>query len=210
MGAESPNTQILQMQAFYIRVPNRELKRIRTDDRLIRQATFPDPVPVGPVDIPWWLKLLTWSVNREGWYEMERAAAAREGRRLDDLGWEKLAAGNCWQALQWMLERSDGPALGDATVQGGMPVGIDLGFGPARLVEPDQVANVAEALRVLPVRRFLSQYDAAQMDRQELYPGGFQSESARWQAELTELLGRLRDFYQRCAEDRDAVLIWLS
>ncbi len=135
-----------------------------------------------------------------------------------------------WHAIHWLLTGSSDesppsrrrsgllrrraapqPSAGAEAlaVLGGEPVGDDDGYGPARLLRPEQVAAVAEALRPLTPEVLGHRVDLTAMEAIEaadLYPGIWDEEDV-----YEEYLGPnyevLRDFYLAAAADDAAVLL---
>lgn len=79
-----------------------------------------------------------------------------------------------WHGVHWLLtgsaeESADG--LG-AVLFGGAEVGEDLGYGPARLMRPAEVAAVYRALAAVPESELLARFDPVAMERAGVYPSG--------------------------------------
>ena len=144
----------------------------------------------------------------------------------DDDEARQIDVDKAWHAIHWLLTGSadDTPpsrraglfrrkAVREAAagaealaVFGGDPVGEDNGYGPARLLRPEQVAAVAEALRPLTPEVLGHRVDLAAMEAAELYPGIWDEEDV-----FEEYLGPnyevLRDFYLTAASEDAAVLL---
>ena len=205
------------MNGCYLRVPAAELSRLRGDAAFLRDLTRPKrslgPLS-GPLGIPWWLKIMMWTVNRNGWREMKRAASDRVGDSPSLPAWERLDIGKSWHALHWILcrqaEGGPEPLIHATANGGGEAIGPDIGYGPACLVEPSKVAAAAAALRPFTSVALQSRFDSAEMDGAGLYPGGFQEDALEWREEIDSAFGDVRDFYGRAAAAGDAVLLWLD
>ena len=79
-----------------------------------------------------------------------------------------------WHGVHWLLtgsaeESADG--LG-AVLFGGAEVGEDLGYGPARLMPPAEVAAVYRARAAVPESERLARFDPVAMERAGVYPSG--------------------------------------
>lgn len=104
-----------------------------------------------------------------------------------------LDIGKAWDALSQLLE--DGPSEGLAsaiTAAGGTKIGEDLGFGRPRVVGPDRVAEIAQALVALPPRFVADRY--ARLDPETTH-GRFGPEiddDAEASAEIASLDASLR------------------
>jgi hypothetical protein len=164
--------------------------------------------------------------------EMSAALSSSEAlERLrypdDDQGAREVDVDKAWHAIHWLLTgsaddrpppapkrglfRRSAPEPGPAgaewlAVLGGEPVGDDNGYGPARLLRPEQVAAVAAALTPLDRDALGGRVDLAAMEAAELYPGIWDEEDV-----YDEYLGPsyevLRDFYLAAAREQAAVLL---
>lgn len=80
-----------------------------------------------------------------------------------------------WHCLHFLLTgTADGgePPL-NFILTGGEAVGDeDVGYGPARVLLAAEVAKIAKALESIDVRWLAARFDAAAMDRLEIYPEG--------------------------------------
>jgi hypothetical protein len=82
----------------------------------------------------------------------------------------------------------------------------DLGHGPARYLEPAEVAAVAEALSRVSAEELWSRFDESRVVAEEVYwsadPEGREYALENYRA--------LRAFFDRAAEAGDAVILWLA
>lgn len=116
-----------------------------------------------------------------------------------------------WHGLHFLLCQSswEGPEPYHSAILGGEEVGDDLGYGPPRLVLPETVEEVAHALSALSAAQLMTRFDPAAMDREEIYPGGFEEDSS-WKRDLRRDYERLRDFYAETAAQGSAVVSWID
>ncbi|KRC84421.1 hypothetical protein ASE25_21585 [Terrabacter sp. Root85] len=121
-------------------------------------------------------------------------------------GW--LDLDKAWHGVHFLLTGAawgtDNP-LGGA-VLGGREVGEDDGYGPPRLLEPDIVREVAEALGVVTDAELRARFDPEEMQRLDIYPQIWE-ESDILDEYLLPNVQQLRDFYVRAAAHDAAVLI---
>lgn len=78
-----------------------------------------------------------------------------------------------WHAVHAVLSGSaweTGPGAASA-VLGGQEFGDDLGYGPARYLPPELVAEIAEALAALGREEFVSRIDPDALAAMDVYPG---------------------------------------
>jgi len=112
-----------------------------------------------------------------------------------------------WHGLHWLLTGSAEPVgtpLSNALF-GGEAVGEDLGYGPARLLPPDQVVTVAQALSTVVPDDLRARLDPAEMARAEVYPAIW-DEHDIFDDYLADAFERLRRFYAEAAEANEAVI----
>jgi hypothetical protein len=116
-----------------------------------------------------------------------------------------------WHGIHWLLCGSaweaDQPA-GQA-ILGGREVGEDLGYGPARLLDPDGVRAVAEALAAVDGGDLGARMDPGAMAAADLYPQIW-DEAGLYDEYLLPHYEQLRAFYARAAAEGLAVLLTLS
>src|SRR4051812_41190420 len=131
------------------------------------------------------------------WTPQQLAEALASPDRLDALLYDdpseelpEVDADKAWHGIHWLLTGSaDETQPAAATrglfrrrtattvgpegmaVLGGEPIGEDNGYGPARVLRPDEVVAVAEALRPLTPEVLGHRMDSAAMAAAELYPG---------------------------------------
>lgn len=125
-----------------------------------------------------------------------------------DGGDDWLDLDKSWHGVHFLLTGTawgtDDP-LGGA-VLGGREVGEDDGYGPPRLLEPDGVRTVADALEGATDAELRGRFDAEQMQRLDIYPQIW-DESDILDEYLMPNVAALREFYARAAARHAAVLI---
>jgi hypothetical protein len=108
-----------------------------------------------------------------------------------------LLNGNLWEG--------DGP-LFDAVLGGHELTKEDLGYGPARYLEPREVAATARALGGVSAEELWSRFDEARVTEADLYwsiePGG-----RKYALENYE---ELRTFFGAAAQAGEALILWLA
>lgn len=119
------------------------------------------------------------------------------------LGEPDLHLQKTWQGLHYLLHEDAGRAI-----RTGTPVGGDPGYGPARIVLPDEVAEIAAALTAIDTETLRARYDPSEMDDLDIYPGNW-AESP-FDGFVAPYLTDLRDFYRSAAAEKQAVLQGLT
>jgi hypothetical protein len=127
-----------------------------------------------------------------------------------DVG-EVVEIDKAWHGVHFVLTGTvepDGSVLGEA-VLGGEDVGEDLGYGAARVVAPDDVAQIAAALATFDDDALATRFDAAVMAEQGIYPDVWDEdgETIEW---IADAVDTLRKAYAEAAAKGHGMLAWLS
>ena len=115
-----------------------------------------------------------------------------------------------WHAIHYLITGSsepDGTPSGDA-ILGGRPVGSDLGYGPARLVEPEHAKRIAESLRSINLEVAYENLDRSTANEADVYLGFDFSEDEK--KHLARLFDVVRDLYSTAASNDRAILLYLA
>jgi hypothetical protein len=140
--------------------------------------------------------------------EEGRAQLALRGVAPAEMG-EALGIAQAWHGLHFLLTGSaigGEPPLADAVV-GGREVGEDLGYGPLRILEPDEAAAVAGALDDLDRADLARRYDPPVMEEMRLYPGGWdEPENREW---LLDAFDELKAYYGKARDQGHGMLLFL-
>jgi hypothetical protein len=106
-----------------------------------------------------------------------------------------LSIEKAWHGVHYLLcgKVEPGTDLASQAVMGGTEVGDDLGYGPARYFEADEVAAIARELsRPNLEAEMMARWDPAQMGQLSIYPAGFKPHDDQW---LMDAFRDLRQFY---------------
>ena len=115
-----------------------------------------------------------------------------------------------WHALHFLLTGDDSldppglvaPPLGNV-VLGGAATPLETGYGPVRYLNPQEVREVADVLRSIPVEELQRRFNAENFNDRRIY-------STRGPEDLEPLLEmypELVEFFGRAAETGDVVLV---
>lgn len=124
----------------------------------------------------------------------------------------RLSIGKAWDALHFGLTgltqlEGEGPLANAISGSAGRPIGSDLAYGPAKLLEPEQVGDVAKALERFPNEHLVMKYQAGHFRDHELHGDyGMNPKDTDDLGELLEQLDRLRTFYLAAAKRGDYVI----
>lgn len=112
-----------------------------------------------------------------------------------------------WHGIHWLLTGSHDPTddVTSEVIFGGQPVGEDLGYGPARLLDPERVRAVASILRALPADELRQRVDLEAMSAADLYPDIW-DEADVFDEYLAPAYDELRAFYADAAHEGQAVI----
>lgn len=97
-------------------------------------------------------------------------------------------------------------------VKGGAQVGdVDVGYGPARVLRPDQVTNWSAALSAISEDELRRRFNRQAMAKEQIYPeiwdGEREDESIGY---LLEYYGVLRTFVKRTGAQQKGALIYIA
>jgi hypothetical protein len=111
-----------------------------------------------------------------------------------------------WHALQFMLNghpfEGTGP-LFDA-ILGGTEIGEDMGYGPARVLTPDEVRAVAVALNKVDRTELKKKFDPKAFKKNDIYIGDWDFK------ELNARLKELTTFFEEASENGNAMLLTIT
>ena len=107
-----------------------------------------------------------------------------------------LSIDKAWHGVHYLLCGKVEPdsALASQAVMGGTEIGEDLGYGPARYFDANEVAAIARELsRPTLEAEMTARFDPAQMATLGIYPGQFDAgDDRKW---LMDEFRKLRQFY---------------
>ena len=120
-----------------------------------------------------------------------------------------LEMDKAWHGIHYLLTGdplSSRGVLGQV-IFGGVEFGPDIGYGPARYINPRQVGEIAAALKNFPVDRFKDRYDPKAMTEAEIYPSNWDREGQEGLGWLVAGLAQLIEFYGRAAAQGKGVIL---
>jgi hypothetical protein len=96
---------------------------------------------------------------------------------------------------------------GGGAVLGGKEIGDDIGYGPLRYLSASEVKTIADELRTITHDELVSRYDSDEMNKLEIYPGGWDMDENK--QDLLTQIEVFRDFYYDAATKGESVVIML-
>ena len=118
-----------------------------------------------------------------------------------------------WHGIHFLLTGTAweiGEAGAGAAILGGDDVGSDGGYGPARLLQPETVQAIADALDEVTVEALRARFDPHAMATAEIYPDGWTGNADEFDAFLAPHFAELRRFYRTAAANGQAVLLAIT
>lgn len=132
---------------------------------------------------------------------------------LDASLWEadNLSLEKSWHGLHFTLTGDawggDGPLA--FLLIGGQPAGGDIGYGPARVMRPEEVLEAANALDGVSNEEFDRRFDPARLAEAEIYPQIWDEDRGDLLNEYLHFFQRLRSFVHEAARQRQHLVLLL-
>lgn len=114
-----------------------------------------------------------------------------------------------WHGIHFLLNGNAWSTRGPygKVILGGKEIGGDLGYGPARVLTPSEVADIATRLKSVSVDQLRRRYDPHAMMKAQVYPEVWEREGLEAYEWLVTGYRQLVNFYVRAAEQRKAVIL---
>ena len=117
-----------------------------------------------------------------------------------------------WDGINYLLtgKHFDTTTLVGQAILGGDEIGEDMGYGPMRVLAPEQVKAISAALNDVTPDMLSKRYDPEKMDREQIYPNIWTREKEEGLKYLLDNYGALQRFYKRAADDNLAVVLLIE
>jgi hypothetical protein len=141
----------------------------------------------------------------------------------DELGADFLDVDKSWHGIHFLLTGDKGRVARESRVEAesvreGEPplrwaviapteIGEDIGYGPARVLTPDQVIEVSKALAPVTADKLKRKCDWQLMNDSEIYPRGWRAGDEEY---IAENFTQLKKLYESAARRRMGVIQWLT
>ncbi|MDB4766922.1 YfbM family protein [bacterium] len=122
-----------------------------------------------------------------------------------------VAADDCldlyksWNALDVLLNDGEPGAEADA-VLGGTTIGEDLGYGPARMLDQNEVAQISTALAKVTQSEFESRFDVGKME--DVYSFHPEDAEDEWPI-ISDLFEELQKFYATASDQSYGMILYI-
>jgi hypothetical protein len=123
-----------------------------------------------------------------------------------------LDVDKAWHGIHFLLTgtASEGAMPLGFIVDGGTTIGEDMGYGPARGFSDSEVARIAGALAAVSAAEIHARYDAAELARAEVYPDIWERDGDHARDYLVTYFEQLSAFIAGAAEEREALIVFIS
>ena len=149
----------------------------------------------------------------------ELEALLAEPEQVSELFFERLESqeqtqaldiDKSWNGIHFLLtgEPYGGEPPNSLPILGGVEIGPELGYGPARYLQPAQVAQASQLLASTPVEVLRSRYQPKALEEADIYPSGIWQEEGEQAFEyLAHWYELLRGFYAQASSRGAAMLL---
>jgi hypothetical protein len=117
-----------------------------------------------------------------------------------------------WHGIHYLLTKQlwESGNEFDLVIIGGIEIGNDINYGPARIHSPNAVKKIASLLNKVSEDTLKTNYDPMRMDKLGIYPNIWVRDGKQGLSELLIAFRKLKDFFNSCATRSNAVItiIW--
>jgi hypothetical protein len=138
---------------------------------------------------------------------------ASEDELPEEAQGEDLDLDKAWHGLHYLLTGTawGGEAPLNSLLVGGEQVGDEeehaVGYGPARILLPPQVAAFSQALATLSLAEISERFNPIEMTELDIYPSIWDREDEELEEWMLESLAELKNFLQRAVAQQQAVIL---
>jgi hypothetical protein len=120
-----------------------------------------------------------------------------------------------WHGLHFLLcgSAGEGEIPAASLLMGGSPVGEDWGYGPPRVLSPDETQAFASHIDGISAAEFDNRFDAQALLDNDIYPDIWDRDlngEPDGRPELNERFAELKEFFQSVVSAKHGVLIAMS
>lgn len=141
---------------------------------------------------------------------------ASEGELPEEAQGEDLDLDKAWHGLHYVLTgtAAQGKEPWCYLLMGGAQIGDeedhDVGYGPARVLMPQQVATFQQAVASLDASEVSRRFNPAEMIRLAIYPDIWDRKDEQLEEWMQESLAELQGFLKRAVAKQQAVILCVA
>jgi uncharacterized protein YktA (UPF0223 family) len=130
----------------------------------------------------------------------------------DSTSSDKIDIDKAWDGIHFLLTGSNyeggEPPLA-YVIFGGIAIGDDVGYGPARYIEAEEVKQIFNAFKDISEEELKKRFDPGKMKKAEIFP--FENNCSNEDLDyLLENFRSLKGFYKKTVEQGNAMLQYLN
>ncbi|ACL06748.1 Domain of unknown function DUF1877 [Desulfatibacillum aliphaticivorans] len=129
-----------------------------------------------------------------------------EGENIDD------DLDKSWQGIHYCLNKTayDAEPPMDFITIGGVTAGnIEVGYGPARLIDSDTVKELEKRLKNISREQLHQNYDPSEMEKLDIYPNIWERDGEEGFEYIYEYFENLKSFIARCSKHNLGMALYL-
>lgn len=130
-----------------------------------------------------------------------------EGENIDD------DLDKSWHGIHYCLNKTEydaAPPMDFITLGGEMAGDIEVGYGPARLINSSIVKDINERLSKITSEQLQQNYNPTEMDKLDIYPNIWVRDDEEGFEYIIEYFDSLKSFVANCAKHNLGMAIYLS
>lgn len=116
-----------------------------------------------------------------------------------------------WHSLHYLLTGSawDGEEPFCYLIKGGEEIGEDLGYGPARVLKPNQVKRFCDALSQVSIEDLKKRYKPKQMEEEQIYSFKANKRDEELKS-ISNSFTKLKNYIREINAKNQALMIYLT
>lgn len=117
-----------------------------------------------------------------------------------------------WHGIHYCLNKTDyeaEPPMDFITVGGQVAGDIEVGYGPARLIDSTTVKEIDERLSKITTQQLRDNYDPSEMGKLDIYPNIWERDGDEGFEYIAEYFEPLKSFISTCAKHNLGMAVYL-
>ncbi|ABC28915.1 hypothetical protein HCH_02084 [Hahella chejuensis KCTC 2396] len=122
----------------------------------------------------------------------------------------QFCLGKIWHVLHYIISGDPGghAEYSSMAIMGGRPVGPNLGYGQARIIDVCEVKEISEVLEMIDFSMKLQSLKREESDIKQIYHGEILKDDGI--GEIIKYFDKLKAFYSKASGNDSALLIYLA